>query len=272
MAYVTRDRAQLILVSGLMIAVTMLILVLLLNTVIYTENVATRGIDSDVGEAAEVQVVIDREVEAILAAHDPVDSRDALNNTVGDGIEILLSQQANVSIERGHAVAAEARITPGVFFEANEEDTNDREIDNVERFRTFNLTIDGTELEGESIDLVTGDWTLTADVTEDTIDFENSTGESICTVDVAEEPIDLFVDCEDVFDEDGVPSEVSGEYDLTFEGNESIEYNVTVSGESLETEADGAKWYADLVTVDYRYLSPDVRYETVRVISGVIPS
>ncbi|MFC7080626.1 DUF7261 family protein [Halorussus caseinilyticus] len=38
-----RDRGQLILVTGLAIAVMLVALVLLLNTVIYTQNLATRG-------------------------------------------------------------------------------------------------------------------------------------------------------------------------------------------------------------------------------------
>jgi hypothetical protein len=46
-----RDRGQLILVTGLAVAVTLVALVLLLNTVIYTQNLATRGTGIEDGEA-----------------------------------------------------------------------------------------------------------------------------------------------------------------------------------------------------------------------------
>jgi hypothetical protein len=46
-----RDRGQLILVTGLAVAVTLVALVLLLNTVIYTQNLATRGTGIEGGEA-----------------------------------------------------------------------------------------------------------------------------------------------------------------------------------------------------------------------------
>lgn len=49
MADLRRDRGQLILVTGIVIAVAMVALVLLLNVAIYTENLATRG--TDVGES-----------------------------------------------------------------------------------------------------------------------------------------------------------------------------------------------------------------------------
>jgi hypothetical protein len=45
------DRGQLLLVAGFAIAVTIVALVLLLNTAIYTENLATRDVDTDSGEA-----------------------------------------------------------------------------------------------------------------------------------------------------------------------------------------------------------------------------
>lgn len=100
------DRGQLILISGLTLAVTLLILVLLLNTAIYTENVATRGIDSDIGDAAEFQQTLDAEIRAILENQAPGDENDVHQNVTAD-IDVLLAQQANTSIERGHIAVAE---------------------------------------------------------------------------------------------------------------------------------------------------------------------
>ena len=49
------DRGQLLLVAGLVMAVSLVVLVVLLNSTIYSENVATRGIESADGEAMEVR-------------------------------------------------------------------------------------------------------------------------------------------------------------------------------------------------------------------------
>ncbi|MFW5917742.1 MAG: DUF7261 family protein [Halorubrum sp.] len=49
------DRGQLLLVAGLVMAVSLVTLVVLLNATIYSENVATRGIESADGEALEVR-------------------------------------------------------------------------------------------------------------------------------------------------------------------------------------------------------------------------
>jgi len=53
-----RDRAQLILITGLILAVSFVVLTLLLNTVIYTENLASRGVDTGGSEAIEYQTVV----------------------------------------------------------------------------------------------------------------------------------------------------------------------------------------------------------------------
>lgn len=47
------DRAQLILITGLTLAVILVAVVLVLNTVIYTENLATRGVDAGGAEAID---------------------------------------------------------------------------------------------------------------------------------------------------------------------------------------------------------------------------
>ncbi|MCL7418278.1 MAG: hypothetical protein M8354_10625, partial [Halalkalicoccus sp.] len=52
------DRGQLILVTGVTIAVILVALVVLLNTVIYTENLATRGIDSGADDALEYRATV----------------------------------------------------------------------------------------------------------------------------------------------------------------------------------------------------------------------
>jgi hypothetical protein len=62
----SRDRGQLILVAGLTVTVILVMLVLLLNTVIYTENLATRGIDSGAGDAIEYRATVVGSVEELI--------------------------------------------------------------------------------------------------------------------------------------------------------------------------------------------------------------
>ena len=58
MADVNRERGQLIILTGLIVAVTMGAMVLLLNTAIYTENLASRGADESGREAVEYRATV----------------------------------------------------------------------------------------------------------------------------------------------------------------------------------------------------------------------
>ena len=49
------DRGQLLLVAGLVMAVSLVALVVLLNASIYSENLATRGIEAADGDSLEVR-------------------------------------------------------------------------------------------------------------------------------------------------------------------------------------------------------------------------
>lgn len=63
-----RDRGQLILVTGLAVAVTLVALVLLLNTVIYTQNLATRGAGVEDGEAVSFRQEVVEGVGGVIDA------------------------------------------------------------------------------------------------------------------------------------------------------------------------------------------------------------
>ncbi len=60
------DRGQLLLISGLVVAVSLVALVVLLNASIYSENVATRGIEAADGEALEVRAAAVEETGALI--------------------------------------------------------------------------------------------------------------------------------------------------------------------------------------------------------------
>lgn len=75
---VNHDRGQLILITGLVIAVVLVGTVMILNTAIYTENLATRDTGDDTSEAIEFRnVVIDGSTEILRNETETLN--DALN-------------------------------------------------------------------------------------------------------------------------------------------------------------------------------------------------
>lgn len=92
-----RDRGQLILVTGLAVAVTLVALVLLLNTVIYTQNLATRGPGVEDGEAISFQQEAIEGVGSVVDAEnrEEYDERGKADDNVTGGVsrvDTLLSR------------------------------------------------------------------------------------------------------------------------------------------------------------------------------------
>lgn len=92
-----RDRGQLILVTGLAVAVTLVALVLLLNTVIYTQNLATRGAGVEDGEAIGFQQEVLHGVGDVIDAEnrEEYETRTKVEDNVTAGVtrfDALLSK------------------------------------------------------------------------------------------------------------------------------------------------------------------------------------
>lgn len=92
------SRGQLILVTALAIAVTLVALVLLLNTVIYAENLATRGADVGGQDAVEYRGAVARGVGGVMDAENEQDhgSHAAVRGNVTaaiDRVDALLARQ-----------------------------------------------------------------------------------------------------------------------------------------------------------------------------------
>jgi hypothetical protein len=97
------DRGQLLLVAGLVMAVSLVTLVVLLNATIYSENVATRGIESADGEALEVRAAAVGGTGELIDATNragPTDHADA-TESVASGVEDLDAEMARSYAERG---------------------------------------------------------------------------------------------------------------------------------------------------------------------------
>jgi hypothetical protein len=99
----SRDRAQLLLVGALALAVVLLSLSLLLNSVIYTENLATRQTDADTEEAASFRFEV---VYSLGDAIEHANRNDASSfsdrrNRYGDAADEAADMLANYSANDG---------------------------------------------------------------------------------------------------------------------------------------------------------------------------
>jgi hypothetical protein len=110
-----RDRGQLILVTGLAVAVTLVALVLLLNTVIYTQNLATRGAGVEDGEAVAFRQEVVEGVGDVLDAEnrEEYDSEIQVMENVTAGISRFDALLSRYYAEHGTVADIEqSTVTP----------------------------------------------------------------------------------------------------------------------------------------------------------------
>jgi hypothetical protein len=105
------DRGQLLLVAGFAIAVTIVALVLLLNTAIYTENLATRDVDTGSSEALAYRDTVDDELwtvvsDAALNGGDETD-RSAVEGNVTARIDRFENYSSRHTLADGAATAVD---------------------------------------------------------------------------------------------------------------------------------------------------------------------
>lgn len=97
------DRGQLILITGLVLAIGFVALVLLLNTAIYTENLASRGSDVGARDAIEFRHTTIESIGTILQEENELeyDSRSAVQSAVDGDIDELDNVSAGNSAQFG---------------------------------------------------------------------------------------------------------------------------------------------------------------------------
>jgi len=97
------DRGQMLLVAGLVVAVALVALVVLLNASIYSENVATRGIEAADGEALEVRAAAVEGTGALIDGtnRNRLADHGAAVTAVEDGVDGLDAYLARAYAERG---------------------------------------------------------------------------------------------------------------------------------------------------------------------------
>jgi hypothetical protein len=160
-----RDRGQLILVTGLAVAVTLVALVLLLNTVIYTQNLATRGTGVDHGEAVAFRGETVSGVGAVVDAEnrEGYDDWESVNGSVRDAVARYDNLSTRYSAERGTIADVEEdslALSEGTILSQTDDsrtftsasgDTDWLLAENVSSVRRFRATVAGENLsEGPS--------------------------------------------------------------------------------------------------------------------------
>ncbi|WP_137287128.1 DUF7261 family protein [Halorussus salinisoli] len=155
-----RDRGQLILVTGLAIAVMLVALVLLLNTVIYTQNLATRGAEVDDTAAITYQQEVVDSVGGVVDAEnrEGYDDRSKVEENVTAAIDRLDGLSARYHAEEGTVARVETdtlALTEGTLLyqtNASRNFTSDGESDDwelaedVTNARHVRFTVSGENL------------------------------------------------------------------------------------------------------------------------------
>ncbi|MFB6148450.1 MAG: hypothetical protein ABEJ48_02190 [Halobacteriales archaeon] len=189
-----RDRGQLILVGGLALAVTFVALALVLNTAIYTENLATRGSDL-AGGAAAIEFT-DAAVDGIGGAIEPInhnhnDSHETLASNLTTAVDdwstiagqhaAFSGRSANVSVAAiTNGTRIEQTNRSREFTNASKDATDWTLVEDVEHTREFRMNVSDDKLETDGPDafnvtVTDGTTTWWFNVTEDAVFIDNGT-------------------------------------------------------------------------------------------------
>ncbi|GAA0534114.1 hypothetical protein ABNG02_09020 [Halorubrum ejinorense] len=155
------DRAQIILITGLTLAVLFVAVVLLLNTVIYTENLATRGVDAGGAEAIEFRDGAVDDLAGILhrehrnSTGNLTDNFNASARRYGRTVADLRARDGAV----GEVRVNNSTVVSGYFIAQNETDSGFRNMTapdgtttdwtvagNATRARNYRLTVKPSSL------------------------------------------------------------------------------------------------------------------------------
>ena len=262
------NRAQFILVSGLLIAVVLVALVLLLNATIYTENVATRGVDSGANDALQYQETVTVGIAGLVEEENERNHTEweDVETNVTRGTTILTDRLEQRYVERGVVVTAGVQFDPGVrvWQEETGEFDDGKIASDVTEVRSF--SIDSHELpeDNESFQIVvqngSEEWVLSLYEEGNEVVAEAEAG--TCSADVEETITPHDPDwCDgDYVWADGVDegyevdfvngSATNGEYELVVDG---------VGGDGIEANQTA---FVSSATINVSYRSTRIEYST----------
>lgn len=294
------DRGQLLLVSGLVVAVSLVALVVLLNASIYSENVATRGIEAADGEVLEVRAAAVEETGKLIDGTNrnrPADHDAA----VADGITELDAHMSRAYADRGGVTHVELRSLQNGSYVTGNLSENATLAAGVNRTRGFRLTLNASTIENttrsqatnESFHVTFSNSTGATAETREVYAYENKTDGNITlavgandgdpTV-VCDAPIDgrdsieIDLTSERLWSErcPGIWSEsagsLNGSYDVGLASASAADGTVTATVRPRIDDVDTDLTVSDAIyaaRIDLRYRTAELRFETtIRVAPG----
>lgn len=311
----TSERGQLILVAAVVLAVTFVGLALVVNSVIFSENLATRGDVPGSSEALDTRYEVTQTVGTIMTAvHRDDDPRlDDIQEGIGDiriqgGLQQARSGRvvdlSYVSHEAGQRLAQD-NVSQLNSTDGDADWTLAEGVDTTRDVR-FNFTEVNSEFKlvaEENNPLEPDDptfWNMTVAPNENITVELNETGTSSETYECAGTSDAQFVDvtgatvdgerCQALErNGTGAPTwfgtgtginEDGETFDISFEGSDDVNgtYSMIILGggglsldlDEFANDSDDEIYYS--ITVDYRFVTHEVRYETeVEVAPGEVP-
>lgn len=295
MAHVSQDRGQLILVTGLAIALAMVALVLLLNTAIFTENLASRGADQSGREAMEYQrLMVDGVGDLVDAENEREHSEwTHVEENVTGSLKLIDNRTARSYALEGSAVRInqstvspqEGRLIrqPSSRQLENESGEPDWQLaSSIDGTRSFAVTIDESSLTPTTASQAESDGAFAVHVQDGSDDWwafiysdsgdisvaTKTTGSptEVCSTSATRATIDLTEGSIDDETCDGLSwaRGVGSPYELSFQdgNNATGTYNLTVDTTTVDTENLNAGGPSPYFVHAVYSVTFDISYET----------
>ena len=299
------DRGQMLLVAGLVVAVALVVLVVLLNASIYSENVATRGIEAADGEALEVRAAAVEGTGALIDGtnRNRLADHGAAVTAVEDGVDGLDAYLARAYAERGGvtrvtttaASMREGSYVTGALTANGTGGSNATLAADVNRTRAFVVVVDRVDSVGASdvtADAFRVEFANETDETREVYVYEDSADGNV-TVAVGENGSDPTVVCSTPsadpvavdltgggLGDERCPGlwatsagELDGPVDVTIERTDAADGDAALtalpdSGDDVSSEHTATPAVYD-AAIDLSYRTAELRFETtVRVAPG----
>jgi hypothetical protein len=142
-----RDRGQLLLVTGFAIAVAIVALVILLNTAIYTQNLATRDVDTGADDALAYRDTVEDGLWPVVRAENAreYDNRPNLTSNVRDRVDQFVMLSAQHHLESGaSANGTDRTLHQGTWLRQN----GSRHMTNSSGNHTWTMATDANDVRG----------------------------------------------------------------------------------------------------------------------------
>lgn len=301
------NRGQLLLVAGLVMAVSLVALVVLLNATIYSENVATRGIESADGEALEVRATAVEGTGSLIDATNRKAAADgdgygATETAVEEGVTELDTHLARTYAGRGGVTHLTVdSLRRGSYLTGNL--SSSQVGDDIDRTRGFVLDVDPESLASTNASAAPDEafhvfFNGSGGGTSEVYVYADESAGGNVTVAVGEngtEPTVVgSIDPDNLDEPDRVAVDLTGErlggqstpgiwpaelltqsdsYATDFENGDAAVGNATAtvtapSGGGVASELDATPAVYD-ATIDLRYRTAELQFETVvRVAPG----